>query len=179
MWWAYSAACSGITRSTEVAAAPRLSDFNRSRRDTGSTDMLDLSFSRLVDQVLGSPPRQGRDRQRRVLVRAGHEARAIAHEQVLDVMRLAIFIQDRRLGIVAHTHRAQFMDDLSALRNAIGPAPLDTGILQGCALAAGPANHRSPRRLNNRTEGFLHILRHFEFVIAPGEVKAQHRNAPF
>jgi hypothetical protein len=41
MWWAYSAVCSGMTRSTEVAAAPMLSDFNTSRRDT---DMLYLPF---------------------------------------------------------------------------------------------------------------------------------------
>ncbi len=49
MWWAYSAACSGITRNTEVAAAPILRDFNTSRRDT---DMLYLPFFRLIEQVL-------------------------------------------------------------------------------------------------------------------------------
>jgi hypothetical protein len=38
-----------MTRNTEVAAAPMLSDFNTSRRDT---DMLYLPFFRLIEQVL-------------------------------------------------------------------------------------------------------------------------------
>ena len=48
MWCAYSAACSGITRNTEVAAAPILKDFKTSRRDT---DMLYLPFFSLIEHV--------------------------------------------------------------------------------------------------------------------------------
>ena len=39
MWCAYSAACAGITRSTELAIAPMVKVFRMSRRDMELVDM--------------------------------------------------------------------------------------------------------------------------------------------
>src|SRR5579859_4363309 len=116
MWCAYSAACSGITRNTDVAAAPTLKDFNTSRRDT---DMLDLPFFRLIKNVFRSSPGKRRDGQRRIFVRTSYKTSAIAHEQILHIVRLAILVQRRSLGIITHADGSQFVNDLSPFGNAI------------------------------------------------------------
>src|SRR5882724_5037771 len=123
MWFAYSAAWAGITRSTEVAATPIPNDFRMSRREillaihppvrknyqypiTTLQNLLQVSLLRFIHQVIRSSPRQRHDRQRRILVRITHERRGIGDEDILYVMRLAIAIQGRRFGVVSHPHAA-------------------------------------------------------------------------
>src|SRR5215469_13937220 len=92
-WCAYSAACSGITCSTEPAAAPIVSDFRIERREGPSLRIgLDLSLLRLVKQVFRRLPRQRHDAQRRVLVRVGDERRAIRHENIAHIVSLAVLV---------------------------------------------------------------------------------------
>src|ERR1700730_8267173 len=83
-------------------------------------------------------------------------------------MGLAILVQHRGLGIVAHASNPEFVDDHAAVLDAIGMP----------ALRLRLADKSSARRLHNRAESFLHVLRHLDFIVAPVPVEAQHRDAP-
>src|SRR3990170_6116894 len=65
----------------------------------------------LLRDVLGRPHRQRENRPRAVLVRLGHEGAAVGHEQVLDVVRLAMAVQDRAGRIVPHPRHAELVND--------------------------------------------------------------------
>src|SRR5579863_656623 len=215
MRWAYSAAWSGMTRSTEPATAVMLSDFRMSRRvgmgfslvanSSGdvcvrscrpfgtcfrsclltrhlragllyvvpsglepSTAESQTSFLSLVEQILGRAPGQRHDGERRILVGVGDEAGSIGHEQILNIVSLAVLIQHRGSGMLSHANRAHFVDDDAAIGNAVGILP--TGVSVGQVSAA--------RSFHDGTVSFLHVARHFDFVVAPFPVKAEDRNAP-
>src|SRR6202012_397007 len=78
---------------------------------------LDISLPHFFRQIFRSAPRQGADGEGRILIRIADERRGVGHGPVLHVVRLAIFIQRRRLGIVAHTDGADFVNDLAPGRD--------------------------------------------------------------
>src|SRR5439155_9230795 len=124
MLCAYSAACMGITRRTEPAIAPIPSVLRTSRREI---DLVmrslrsQISFLRLIKQVIRSSPRQRHNRERRIFVRIGHKGRGIGNEQILHIVRLAIFVQYRSLRIHSHSRGAEFMNDHAAIGDSVGP----------------------------------------------------------
>src|ERR1700733_13298162 len=83
-------------------------------------------------------------------------------------MRLAVLIQRRCLWTTSHARAANLVNDDAAVGNAV--RPLRIGLVPDYVCPAGS--------LDNGAEGFLHILRHLDFVVAPLPVKAQHGNAP-
>src|SRR5579859_1644433 len=48
-----------------------------------------------------------------------------------------------------------------------------------CVLTPGAIDHRAPGRFDDGPKSILHILRHFQLVVTPLEVEAQHRDPPF
>jgi len=65
--------------------------------------------------MLGGAPGIGHDGQCHVLIRISVERRGVRHYQVLHLVRLRILVKRGLLRIVAHPHRAGFMNDLAAL----------------------------------------------------------------
>src|SRR5690606_21757034 len=61
----------------------------------------------LLGDVVGLPDRQRDDRQRRVFGGAGGELAAVRHEQVPDVVRLAVAVDHTVLGLLAHAVGAE------------------------------------------------------------------------
>src|SRR5450631_3015948 len=61
-WWAYSAACAGMSCKTEPPAAVMASVFRMSRLLI-PTVMLDIAFFRFVEEILGSAPGKSHDGQ--------------------------------------------------------------------------------------------------------------------
>ena len=59
-----------------------------------------------VDDVLGDPPGIGHDGQRRVGAGAGRERAAIDHVKIVDLVRPAPAVENRRGRIVTHPGRA-------------------------------------------------------------------------
>src|ERR1700722_17939711 len=80
-----------------------------------------------------------------------------------------MFIQNRGLGIISHARRPKLVDDPSTFGDSVGQVPRRRSITP-----KGP----SPS-LNDRTKGFLHVFRHLDLIVAPCEMEAQNRNAPF
>src|SRR5580698_2757915 len=139
MPWACSAAASGMTRRTEAATAPMLSDFRIARLVTWSVDIgfaLQRSFFGLVEKIIGCSPRERHDGERRVLVGIGDERCRIGDEEILDVVSLAVRIQRRGLRVAAHAHGSQFMNDCATLGNACLGLP---SCLAGLRMAARAA----------------------------------------
>src|SRR5215813_2027289 len=174
-WCAISAACSGITCSTEPPAAPIASVLSTSRLEipsvlTGSPlfASLQAALLGLFEQVVRGAPGQRHDGQRGIFVGIGNERRPIGDEDVLDVVRLTVAVEHAGFRIGAHARRADFVNDLSAGQNSKGIRTVDSGLG-----LIGAAHH-----LDDGLERFLHVLGLTQFVFAPLEMEAQDRNAP-
>src|ERR1700738_351136 len=137
-----------MTRRTEPTAALMVSDFKMVRRDTGSEGIsaLQLSFPGLAEKILRGPPREGHDGEGGILVGIGDKRSGVGHEEIPDIVGLAIAVQGRGLRVAAHAHSAQFMDDLAALRDVRGLRKFDSGAYPRMASCAG--NDRSARGFN-------------------------------
>ena len=66
-----------------------------------------LLLARGLDQLVGEPQRQRRDRRRRVHARRRRPDAAVEDVQVRDVVRAALGVDDRRRRVVAHHRRAE------------------------------------------------------------------------
>src|SRR5450631_1144134 len=126
------------------------------------------SLLRLRKQILRSPPAKRHDGERWILVRVGHKAGAVGHEQILHIVRLAKTVEHRSFGIVPHAGSADLVNNDAAIGDAVGPRPIAHRI--GAIGAAGA--------FDDGLERFLHVLGHFYFVVAPLPMEAQYRNAP-
>src|SRR5271168_2590409 len=80
-----------------------------------------------------------------------------------------MFIQNRGLRITSHARRPKLVNDPSTFGDAVGEAPRRRSITR----------EGSSHSLNDRTKGLLHIFRHFDLIVAPCEMEAQYRDAPF
>jgi hypothetical protein len=80
-------------------------------------------------------------------------------------VRLAKSVESRGLGVGAHTNGTDLVRDATLMEMA--PATRR----RTCT-----ADWRSACRLARKT--LVHIRRHLDVVFAPGEVKAQYRDAP-
>src|SRR5690349_13371360 len=86
---------------------------------------LNIALPHLLGEILRSPPRKRHDAERHVFVWLAHHRRRVAHEQVFDIVRLAVAVQHGSFGILAHARRAGLVDDGPARGNgAIGVLPL-------------------------------------------------------
>src|SRR5580704_11157015 len=63
--------------------------------------LLQIPLLRLLQKIFRRPPGKRQDRERWVLVGAGDEGGSIGDEQVFHIVRLAIFVQRRDLGIIS------------------------------------------------------------------------------
>ena len=108
-----------MMRNTDPVIAVSVRDLRISRREMGigrATDSLSLP----VQQVVGSPPGQRHNCQRGILVGVGDETGAVGDEQIFHVMRLAVLIQSRSCGMLAHANRAYFVDDHATIGDPVG-----------------------------------------------------------
>ena len=96
------------------------------------------------------------------------KAGAVGDEQIFHVMRLAVLVQRRSFGMLAHANRADFVDDHAAVGDSVG--------IRAVGQFLGHVD--SARRLDDFAVGFLHIFRHLDFVVAPLPVETQHGDAP-
>jgi hypothetical protein len=69
---------------------------------TGSAGKLDLAPLHCAGNVVGLPDGQRNDSQRRVARGAGRELAPVRHEQVLDVVRLTVFVDPDVTRLLAH-----------------------------------------------------------------------------
>src|ERR1051325_4331432 len=72
--------------------------------------LLQTAGAELFDQVIASPSGQRHHGERRVLAAVRHESGAVGDAEILDVVRLVEFVQDRGLRVVAHSRGADFVD---------------------------------------------------------------------
>ena len=70
-------------------------------------DRLDFAALRELRDVIARPEGERLDRHRRLPAPRRHHARAVADEQVADVVRPVVLVDDRRLRVVAHARRSQ------------------------------------------------------------------------
>ena len=82
---------------------------------------------------------------------------------------LTIFIQGRTVRIVSHAHRTRLVDRSSAVIEAV----------RGWAIGRDRGGISSAAGFDDGAERLLHILCHFDFVVARPPVKTQHWYAPF
>src|SRR5581483_11567617 len=129
---------------------------------------LQAALLRLIYQIIGRSPRKRHNRERGILVGVGDEGSAIGYEKILHVVCLAILIENGSFRIVAHSRRTDLVDDHAAISNSVRPHTIGRGFRM-----KDPASF-----LYDRAKGFLHILRHLDFVVAPLPVKSKNRNPP-
>src|SRR5579871_5663189 len=163
-WWTCCESCALNTSSPTAArltAAPMRT--SRSRRE--NSRFSDIALPHLLNQIFGGAPGERHDAQGHVLVGLAHERRRVADKQIFDVVRLVILIQRRGLTILAHPHRARFVNDETAHRDRL----VRLGLL---------AEHRSAHGLDDRCEGLFHVAHLLDLALAPGKVEAEHRDPP-
>src|SRR5438270_14011815 len=83
-------------------------------------------------------------------------------------MRLAVSVQDGGLRAPAHAHRSLFVNDYAAIFNPVGMIAVRTN-LPVVSSASG---------FHDVAKSLLHIARHFDFVVAPLPMEAEHGNTP-
>src|SRR6185437_4102261 len=170
--------CAGCAPALPASAAtagtaPKI--WNRSRRLTPDFSFscmlrslnLNVQLFDLIDDVLRSAPSERANCERRILVGVAHERRCIGNKEVLHVPGLAVFVENGCLWIIADLGGAHLMNDLT-------PAG-DTPVGVRAVLAGDDSAHL----LDDLLEGFLHVLGLQDLVLAPFEMEAEHRNAPF
>src|SRR5436190_22829785 len=86
-----------------------------------SVPMLDLSSLRGCRDQLTRSERQRGNRRCGLAPRRRDEAAAVADEQVLHVVRAVVFVDDRRLRVVAHAARAEQVDGLCLRQDFLRP----------------------------------------------------------
>src|SRR5688572_340889 len=94
------------TRSRDPAAV----SVSASRRRTSRRVISDIALPQFFPEVLGCAPRERDDGVGRILVGIADEHRAVGHEDVPHVVRLAVLVERAGFRIVAHAHRAHFVD---------------------------------------------------------------------
>src|SRR5579871_1168877 len=82
------------------------------RRETS-----DISLPHFFGQILGRSPGQRDDGERRIFVRIAQERSGVCDEKILHFVRLAVFVQNRFRGIVAHAYGPELVNDVAAFRN--------------------------------------------------------------
>src|SRR6516164_7380694 len=83
-------------------------------------------------------------------------------------MRLAESVQRGGLRALAHAYGSDLMDDHASIGDAVGM----------CGILQPGRNENTSSRLHDLAIGFLHVLRHLEFVVTPLPVKAEYRDSP-
>src|SRR5258708_2384731 len=131
---------------------------SRSRRETS-----DISFPHFFGKIFGCSPRQRDDGERRILIRIADERSGVGHEKILRLVRLAIFIEYRFSGIVAHPHCAKLMDNLTARGDALTSQEIGAWPRYGAA-----------HGLQNGFESIVHVCRLLQFGVRPLEVETEH-----
>jgi hypothetical protein len=71
---------------------------------------LEISALQFLHHVVAGADAQGHDGKGWILAGRGGKTRSVQNKKVLDVMALLELVEDRRLGIVAHTSDTDFMD---------------------------------------------------------------------
>src|SRR5579875_167059 len=111
--------------------------------------------------MLRRPHRQGENGHRRILPARTDKAASVYNVKVLDVVALTPFVENTRLGVVAHAAGTQFMNAVS----------------RGIRFVVLGKNFET------RTVSHLHtciyrIARHVEFVICIASIDVESRNVP-
>src|SRR5471030_3505254 len=142
--------------------------WKRSRRLTSlvSTDFSspadgEVSLLDLIVDVFRRAPAEGRDAERGVLIRVARKGRGVGDEKVFAIPRLAVLVENRSLGIVAHLGGPHLMDDFTAARDA----PVAVSPRAVCHPAAGGDD--------DLLKGFLHVFGLQDLVVATLEMEAQ------
>src|SRR5580698_3810295 len=82
---------------------------------------LDLVALREVPDMVCRPKREGLDRHGRLATAGGYEARAVAEEQVRDIVGAMILVDHRLAGVVTHATGAEQMNAAPALTDRAAP----------------------------------------------------------
>src|SRR5688572_18984362 len=143
-----------------------------SRRRRSRRERSDIALPQFVSKILGRTPRECDDRVSGILVGIAHEGCAVCDKQVLHVVRLTVLIQHARLAIVSHADCPDLVDD--------GTTSRDRWTAWRRLLAAATATGLNPasERLEDCSEGLLHVPDLVQLVIAPRPMEAKHRNPP-
>src|SRR5882724_8266868 len=123
---------------------------------------LEIAFAKFVGEVVAGTPAQRHDGPGGILATGIDESAAVHDEQVFDVVRLLVLIEDRGFRIVAHARGAHFVDGPTLGQDAV----------------AGMDDFKSGG-LKHFLGGVPHVLGHLVFVVAEFVMEAQRGNAPF